>query len=78
MSQENVDIVRECCEAFDRGDYPAALAAFDPNVEYDLTNFPDGQIYRGPGGVREAFRIWMGTGRTSSEVYGTEGLRFES
>jgi uncharacterized protein len=61
MSQENVEIVRSCCEAFDRGDYEAALDAFAPDVEYDLSHFPDGGVYRGHEGVREAFRTWMGT-----------------
>jgi ketosteroid isomerase-like protein len=61
MSQENVEIVRRCCEAFDRGDYESALEALAPEVEYDLSHFPDGGVYRGHEGVREAFRIWMGT-----------------
>ena len=61
MSQENVEVVRRCCEAFDCGDYTAALEALDPAVEYDLTHFPDGRVYRGREGVREAFRIWLGT-----------------
>ena len=61
MSQENVEIVRRCCEAFDRGDYEAALEAFAPDIEYDLTHFPDGRVYLGHDGVREAFRTWMGT-----------------
>jgi ketosteroid isomerase-like protein len=61
MSQENVEIVTRCCEAFDRGDYEAALDALSPDVEYDLSHFPDGRVYRGHEGVREAFRIWMGT-----------------
>jgi ketosteroid isomerase-like protein len=61
MSQENVEIVTRCCEAFDRGDYETALNALAPNVEYDLSHFPDGRVYRGHEGVREAFRIWMGT-----------------
>ena len=61
MSQENVEIVRRCCEAFDRGDYECALELFDPDIEYDLSHFPDGGVYRGREGVREAFRIWMGT-----------------
>jgi len=61
MSRENVEIVKRCCEAFDRGDYEAALDALAPDVEYDLTHFPDGRVYRGHDGVREAFRIWMGT-----------------
>jgi ketosteroid isomerase-like protein len=61
MSQENVEIVRRCCDAFDRGDYEGALAFLDPEVEYELPHFPDGEVYRGRGGVREAFRIWLGT-----------------
>src|SRR5215212_5135710 len=61
MSQENVEIVTRCCEAFDRGDYETALDAFAVDVEYDLSHFPDGRVYRGREGVREAFRIWMGT-----------------
>ena len=65
MSQENVEIVRRCCEAFDRGDYESALDAFAPDIEYDLSHFPDGGVYRGREGVREAFRIWMGTGELS-------------
>jgi ketosteroid isomerase-like protein len=60
MSQENVEIVRSSCEAFDRGDYATALEAFHPEVEYDLSHFPEGQIYHGHAGVSEAFRIWMG------------------
>jgi ketosteroid isomerase-like protein len=61
MSRENVEIVRRCCEAFDAGDYEAALEALAPDVEYDLSHFPDGGVYLGREGVREAFRIWMGT-----------------
>jgi len=61
MSKENVEIVRRCCDAFDRGDYEAALDVMDSDIEYDLSHFPDGGVYRGREGVREAFRIWMGT-----------------
>jgi ketosteroid isomerase-like protein len=61
MSQENINIVLRCVEAFDRGDYEAALQALDPGIEYDLSHFPDGRVYRGRDGVREAFRIWLGT-----------------
>ena len=60
MSQENVEVVRRCCDAFVRGDFELALAALDPEIEYDLTHFPDGRVYRGREGVREAFRIWLG------------------
>jgi ketosteroid isomerase-like protein len=61
VSQENVEIVRCSFEAFQRGDYDAAMDAIDPHIEYDLTHFPDGKVYRGHEGIREAFRIWMGT-----------------
>jgi ketosteroid isomerase-like protein len=61
MSQENVEIVRRCIEAFQRGDYEAAMETIDPGIEYDLTHFPDGKVYLGHEGVREAFRIWLGT-----------------
>jgi ketosteroid isomerase-like protein len=61
MSQENVEIVRRCCEAFNRADYEAALDALDPAIEYDLSHFPDGRVYQGREGVREAFRTWLGT-----------------
>src|SRR6478672_5375095 len=60
MSQENVEIVRRSCEAFNRGDHDEALACFDPEVRYDLTHFPDGRVYHGHAGIREAFRIWLG------------------
>ena len=61
MSQENVELVQRCCEAFDGGDYEAALEALAPDIEYDLSHFPDGGVYRGRDGVQEAFRIWLGT-----------------
>jgi len=60
MSEENVEIVTQCCQAFDRGDYEGALAPFDPQIEYDLTHFPEGRVYHGHEGVREAFRTWIG------------------
>lgn len=61
MSRHNVEIVRECIESFQRGDYATAMEALDPEIEYELTHFPDGKIYHGHDGVREAFRIWIGT-----------------
>jgi ketosteroid isomerase-like protein len=60
MSRENVEVVRASFEAFRAGDYAKALEAFDPEIEYDLTHFPEGRIYHGHDGVREAFRTWMG------------------
>ena len=37
MSQENVEIVRRCYEAFDRGDLDAAFEDFAPDFELDLS-----------------------------------------
>jgi ketosteroid isomerase-like protein len=61
MSQENVEIARRSVEAFARGDYEKALQVLDPEVEFDLRHIPDGSVYHGHAGVREAFRIWLGT-----------------
>jgi ketosteroid isomerase-like protein len=61
MSQANVEVVRRSLDAFERGDFDAAMDALDPRIEYDLTHFPDGKVYLGHDGVREAFRIWLGT-----------------
>ena len=56
VSEKNVEIVRGSIESFMRGDEAAAMVCFDPEIEYDLTHFPDGKVYRGHDGVREAFR----------------------
>ena len=37
MSQENVEIVRRCYEAFDRGDIDVAFEDFAPDFELDLS-----------------------------------------
>jgi ketosteroid isomerase-like protein len=60
LSAENVEIVRDSFEAFRAGEYERAMKAFAPEIEYDLSHFPEGIVYRGHEGVREAFRIWMG------------------
>jgi ketosteroid isomerase-like protein len=60
MSQENVEIVRRCCDASARGDWEEAITMVDAEIEYDLTTFPEGRVYHGHPGIREAFRIWLG------------------
>jgi ketosteroid isomerase-like protein len=60
MSEENVEIFWRSCEAFDRGDYDRALDAIDPEIVYDLTHYPEGRVYHGHDGIREAFRVWLG------------------
>jgi uncharacterized protein len=61
MSQENVEIVHRHIEAFLSGDNNAALAAYDPGVEWDVSIRPEGRVYRGHAGVVEAMRTWIGT-----------------
>jgi ketosteroid isomerase-like protein len=61
MSRENVEIVRNQIEAYISGDYEAALAAYDPEVEFDASMRPEGGVYRGLEGVIEAVRTWAGT-----------------
>jgi uncharacterized protein len=61
MSQENVEIVRHHIEAYLRGDYEAALAVFDRDVEYDVSMRPEGRVYHGRAGIVEAHRTWGGT-----------------
>jgi ketosteroid isomerase-like protein len=61
MSTENVKLVRRCLEAYSAGDNETALAAFDPDVEFDMTTRPDGGVFRGPEGIAEAMRTWTGT-----------------
>ena len=61
MSQENVEIVRAHLEAYLRGDNDAALAAYDPEVVFDVSLRPEGRPYYGRDGVAEALRVWTGT-----------------
>jgi ketosteroid isomerase-like protein len=60
VSQENVEIVRRMWEAYLANDYQAALASYDPNVEWDGTNLPDGQVARGLNAVIDHTIRWMG------------------
>jgi ketosteroid isomerase-like protein len=58
MSQENVEVVRRTWDAFTSGDLKTALSFFDPDVEWDGTNLPDGQIGRGREAIMEHLRRW--------------------
>ena len=58
MSQENVAAVRGMWEAFLLNDFETALAAFDPDVEWDGRNIPDGVIGRGHEAVLDHARRW--------------------
>ena len=70
MSQENIDVVRQMLDAFNRGDIPAVIAAFDESCElYEPPEMPDTPTpgFRGHDGIRE----WM----TNLREVG--GVRFE-
>jgi ketosteroid isomerase-like protein len=58
MSQENMEVVRRTWDAFRSGDVETALSFYDPDVEWDGTNLPDGQIARGHEAIMEHLRRW--------------------
>ena len=58
MARSNADVVRETWDAFVRGDIQAALAGFDPDIEWDGTNLPDGQIGRGYDAITDHLTRW--------------------
>lgn len=58
MSEENVAIVRGMFEAFLSDDVKEALTAIDPDVEWDGTNIPDGEVSRGHAAVMRHMRAW--------------------
>ena len=58
MSQENVEIVRRMWDAFLASDVPTALSFFAPDVEWDGTNLPDGQIGTGHEAILSHVARW--------------------
>jgi ketosteroid isomerase-like protein len=60
MAEENVDVVREAVEAFNRGDLDAAVARMHPDIEWEtLAAFPDAATYCGRGEVLEFWQTWQ-------------------
>jgi ketosteroid isomerase-like protein len=55
MSQENVDVVRRLFAVLDRQDWRAALAFFDPEVEWSPTE----GTYRGLEGLASGVAEWL-------------------
>ena len=51
-------VVRGFYDAFTRGDAQAVLAAFDPDVEWDGRNVPDGALGRGHEAVLDHALHW--------------------
>src|SRR5919112_5364291 len=58
MSQENVGIVRRLWDAFQATDFETALSAYDPDVEWDGTNLPDGRVGRGLDAIMDHVSRW--------------------
>jgi len=57
MSEETIGAFQRGTAAYNRGDWEAAFATMDPNVEFDLTSVaPDGKTYRGYEGVQQ---FWL-------------------
>ena len=54
MSEENVEVVRRCFEAWDRGDVDAVVREYAADVEVDLSRVIDG-TFQGREAVREYF-----------------------
>jgi len=61
MSQRSLENFRRGTTAYNEGDWEAALAMMDPDVEVDLTRAaPDGETYRGYEGVKTFWRMLAG------------------
>jgi ketosteroid isomerase-like protein len=58
MSQENVELVRRMWEAFLENDLQSALSSYDPDVEWDGTNLPDGKVGRGLDAIMDHITRW--------------------
>ncbi|MEK6325910.1 MAG: nuclear transport factor 2 family protein [Actinomycetota bacterium] len=58
MSEENVERFWRGTTAYNDGDWDAALATMDPNVEFDLSRvMPEMEMYRGYEGVKAFWRM---------------------
>ena len=52
MSAGNTELIKGVYEAFGRGDVPAVLGAFDPDIEWhEADGLPYGGVHRGPDAV---------------------------
>jgi hypothetical protein len=60
MSEENVEIVRESMEAYNRRDFDTAVQPFDTEIEWLFPPFLNAESCRGPEEIR---RFWEGDGR---------------
>jgi ketosteroid isomerase-like protein len=60
MSQENVEVVQQALEAFERGGLDATLPFYDPEVTWEeAEDEPDGETYLGHDGLRALVGKWL-------------------
>jgi ketosteroid isomerase-like protein len=61
MSEENVEVVRQVCAAWERGEWAAGAEFFAPDLEvvYSSSAFPDAGTYRGGRVAFDAWRRWL-------------------
>ncbi len=60
MSQENVEVVREMAEAFERGGVDAAREYYHPDIEWhEDPSFPEAGVYRGREAVEAYNRQFL-------------------
>jgi uncharacterized protein len=74
MSRENVELVRRVYEAYERGDFPAVFAAYDPEIEWNVGRVASAglgfdPLYVGHDGVRSFWRQWVSAWETTSFEY---------
>jgi ketosteroid isomerase-like protein len=60
VSGENVDLVRRLYESLGGPDPERSLAFFHPDIEFDARRRPDGKVWHGVDGVRQAMIEWTG------------------
>lgn len=58
MTESALAVVRGMWDAFRRGDFKEALAAYHPDVEWDGRNIPDGVLGRGHAAVVDHAVRW--------------------
>ena len=58
MSQENVELVRSICAAWDRGQYGAVEWAH-PDIEFVIVVGPQPGTWAGLAGMAEGWRAWL-------------------
>lgn len=62
MSNDNLAVLREGYRNFAKGDIPAVLEVFEPDIEWtEAEGFPYGGTYKGPDDIMENVFMKLGT-----------------